>query len=426
MIIEKKVKKILKKADAKSIAILSSGVMIAQIISVILQPIATRLYTPADYGVLSLIISISTMFVPFATFQYHMSIVNAEDDKEVNTLCKLNLIITIITSIILTIGFLLIKFLNLNLYKTTGNWIYMGVIFYFFQGLINIVDSYNNRNNEYKLMASVSMRRSLVSGIMKIIFGFFNIGILGLIISQIFSIIAGIKIQSKAILIRKREIYYSSIEEMKRVAIKYKHQPFFSLPGIFVVQFSYSILPTIINPFFGTTEGGFFSLSMTMLGIPLSLISDNVARVFFKNAAKENKEKGNFKSTFLNTSAVLILLSILGFGVLWFVSEPLFALVFGQRWLRSGTFVKLLIPMYAARFIVTGLMHGFIITDKQLLKVILQSFFMIEVIIINYLTQKYILSIEIFLSLVNWCYFFTYIILYIALYSTSKGQRSSD
>ena len=91
-------------------------------------------------------------------------------------------------------------------------------------------------------------------------------------------------------------------------------------------------------------------------------MSNNVSRVFFKNASEEYEKTGSFYSAFRNTSVMLISLSVVGFSLLWFIAEPAFSLVYGKEWVRSGVFVKRLIPMYAARFIVTGMMHGFVIS----------------------------------------------------------------
>ena len=77
MAIWNRIKLIMEKADTKHIVILSMGVLGGQIVNILVQPIATRLYSPEAFGNLSLMISLGTMFAPIATLQYHIAIVHS-------------------------------------------------------------------------------------------------------------------------------------------------------------------------------------------------------------------------------------------------------------------------------------------------------------------------------------------------------------
>src|SRR5690606_36735852 len=106
--------------------------------------------------------------------------------------------------------------------------------------------------------------------------------------------------------------------------------------------------------------------------------------------------------------------------ILWFIVEPTFALLYGDNWSRSGIFVKILIPMFALRFVVSSMMHGFIVSGKQLLKLLIQSLFIIESITIYTIAKLYHLPIEEFLLYLCIVYFFNCIILFLILYFTSR------
>lgn len=418
-----RIKLIIKRADAKHIIMLSMGVLGGQIISILAQPIATRLYSPEAFGNLSLMVSLGTMFAPIATLQYHISIVHSKKEDEF-ALCKLNLLSVVITAFIFFLCLCAYLQFGSKKYDTVGSLIYISIVWYIMNGLVSIVESYNNRHNEYQLMAKVTFNRAVVSNVVKIIFGIFHFDVLGLVIAQTLGYIAGIKKQSKSIIKYLNDIWKTDIKKVFEVAKTYRAQPLYALPGIFILQFSYSALAVIINTLFSTREGGFFSLSVTVLGIPLSLVSNNVSRVFFKNASEEYEKTGSFRSVFRNTSAMLILLSVVGFSLLWLIAEPAFSLVYGEEWVRSGVFVKILIPMYAARFIVTGMMHGFVISNKQRLKTILQSLFIVAMVFGYYLAVKGMINVEEFLYYINWTYFALYVLLFLALWKQSKGKNA--
>lgn len=422
MAIWNRIKLIMEKADTKHIVILSMGVLGGQIVNILVQPIATRLYSPEAFGNLSLMISLGTMFAPIATLQYHIAIVHSKKEEEF-ALYKLNFLLVAITAFFFF--FCLFGYLQFGTpkYDTVGSLIYISILWYIMNGLVSIVESYNNRHNEYQLMAKVTFNRAIVSNIVKVILGVFHFEVLGLVIAQTLGYIAGIKKQSKSIIQHWNDIWKTDGKQVLEVASRYRAQPLYALPGIFILQFSYSALAVVINTLFSTREGGFFSLSVTVLGIPLSLVSNNVSRVFLKNASEEYEKTGSFYSAFRNTSVMLISLSVVGFSLLWFIAEPAFSLVYGKEWVRSGVFVKRLIPMYAARFIVTGMMHGFVISNKQRLKTILQSLFIAAMALGYSLAASGRMEVEGFLSYINWTYFALYIVLFFVLWKQSKGEH---
>ena len=417
------IKNIFQKADAKHIIMLSSGVLLGQVVAMLLQPIATRLYSPEAFGCLSLVVSFGTMFSPVTTLQYHISIVHSPDEDEY-PLCKLVLLCVCTTSLLLFLGLLVILILDLDEYRSVGHWILFGAVIHFLSGITNCIESYNNRHSEYALMTKVTVHRATAGGIVKILLGLLHFETAGLVLSQCVGTIAGIRKQSQSIIKHYKEILSVSFSDVWRMAKKYSDQPIFAMPGIFILQFSYSFIPVIINTCFSTREGGFFSITVAILGLPLNLISNNVSRVFFKNASEELEKTGCFSSSFRNTAILLISISLVGFSLLWFIAEPLFSIIYGEEWVQSGIFTKILIPMYAARFVMSGLMHGFVISKKQRLKTFLQSLFIVAMAVGYILSKLKIVSIEGFLSYINWTYFLLYIVLFIVLWYQSKKNSN--
>jgi O-antigen/teichoic acid export membrane protein len=87
--------KILRKNDFKSILMLSGGTIVSQIIAFIAQPIATRIYSPEDFGVMAMVLAVFTMFSPIMNGHYNLSIVTSKEDDEAYILTKLSLYIGI-------------------------------------------------------------------------------------------------------------------------------------------------------------------------------------------------------------------------------------------------------------------------------------------------------------------------------------------
>jgi len=424
--IKSKTANVFEKSGIKNILILSSGVLIAQIIGFISMPITTRLYSVEAFGVLAIIVSMVSIFKPIITLQYHMGIVTANSDKQANVLSALTLIIIIICTIIVGLGLFITNLANPLIFSEVGLWIYAVVPLLFLTAIVQVIDSYNNRFGQYKLMASVHLQRAISSNAVKIILGYFQAGHWGLVISQLVSVTFGIKKQGQYIVTEFTQIKKTTLKELKEEAVKHKAQPLYSLPGLFVTTFSFSILPVFITSMYGIKEAGFFSVAMTVLGMPLTLISSNVARIFFKNADLEIKKCGDFRKTFQSTSLLLSILSFSGFTLLWFSIEPLFAILYGEKWITSGTYIKILIPMFAIRLVVSSLMHGFIVSGKQSLKLGLQFLFIISSLTTFTVTNMYNLTIDCFLEIINISYSLIYIVLFLVLYISSKNKINNE
>ena len=66
-------------AGIKNFSKLLSANIIAQIIGLIVYPILTRIYSPEDFGILNLFLSISGVLVILSTAEYYNEIKNTQD-----------------------------------------------------------------------------------------------------------------------------------------------------------------------------------------------------------------------------------------------------------------------------------------------------------------------------------------------------------
>lgn len=421
----KRLNRLLRENDLKNITILSGGVVISQMISIIAQPIAARLYTPRDFGIMAIITSLVGIFASSLDGQYHLSIVSAKSDKEANAITALSIYFGLIVSAIVSLGIVIYTIASPKTFVEAGLWIYLAIPLIFMSGISNVIASYNNRYEQYKLLASVALYRAVASNIVKLGLGFAQIGFTGLITANVVSVLAGIKKQSAYLRKNLKLILSTNKKELFEVLKKYKVQPLFSAPGIFVVSYSYSIVPIFISIFYGIQEVGYYSLTIVMLGLPVSLVSGNVGTVFFRKASIEKAKYGCFYRSLKSSFILLFLLSIVPFVVLFFFAEPLFSFLFGTEWLRSGTFVQLLIPWYWMNFIVGSLMYSFIISGNQLTKLIIQCLFVVFTFAVFYAAKSKHLPIEEFLLTISIVYAFTYLILLFVIFKASKQKTNS-
>jgi O-antigen/teichoic acid export membrane protein len=415
-------KEIFKSDFFKSIIQLTTGSLLAQLITIVVSPISTRLYTPEQLGIYSLILTITSVFGPIICGKYDLAIVSAKSEKEVANLILSSAIFATVFTSIISIGYSIYLNNNITIVNEVGVYAYIIVLILLVNGFINIASSYNNRQKEYIIISSVYVTRSLFQNIGLIFFGLLKLGAVGLLISQLVGSLFGLKKQTKT-LYKNKEIFKTvKFHDIKREMVKHIHQPLYSMPAHFVNSSSYSILNFFITGLFGMEVFGYYSMSYRMLGLPLSLVSSNVSKVFFQRAYQEKIETGSFRRTLKITTLFLFVLSVPIVLFLMFFAPQIFKFVFGEKWYFSGVYVKILAPMYGIRLIVSALTPAVIIAGKQKIELLIQLLFCITSIIMFFICKIMHTDIYIFLNLITISYFSIYLLFYLIIYKSSGNQ----
>lgn len=402
----------------KAILLLSSGSIIAQGIRAIATPVLTRLYSPETMGIYTYLISISAIFMGVANLRYEMAIVTDKDDSHIFPLIKLSSIIGIGVSIVASIGFAVYFYIK-------GKPVIWAVILLFnilAYAITNVLTAYNNRNKEYKLISSMYVVRTATQFVLAIILGIMNPIAWFLLIPYVLGEYAGITRQSKSLRGYFSNVINSPISDLKSVASLHKKQPLFSTPALLANSLSYSLITIFIESLFGLETVGYYSISVSLLGLPLAVIGGNISKVFMQRASGECAHSGSYKDSFNKTFLVLLALSIPMVIVMYYFATPLCRIIFGSEWAKSGAYIMILAPMFGIRFITSALSPAFTIVKKQQVELILQCVFLIFNFVSYYITKNHNLGIEGFLSIVSGLFSLAYIIYLFFIFIYSRKQ----
>lgn len=404
----------------KNMAVMTMGTVLGQVIIVGVSPLLTRIYLPSQLGAFTLVLTLVTLFTPIVNGRYDISIVVAENEKEANSLVIVGVLISVIVSLLIGLGIFVYSIISPTTFQDVGIWLYLVIPMLIIVGITNVLLSYNNRHSQYKLIASVNLIRSFVQATTQVIFGLLGFGTPGLIISQLISLSFAIKKQAKYASKHINNINKITRNNCLDVIKKFKNQPLYSAPALFINSFSNSILIFMITYLYGIKEVGYYAIAYRVLGLPITVITANVARIFYERAHQEMKSNGNFYNIFKKTALLLFAISVPFFLLLAFTPTYLYELVFGNEWGRVGVFVAILTPMYAIKFIVSSLSLSLVIGNKQKVELLLQIGFIVNSIIAFGFSKIMKLEIEYFLSLVSTLYFINYLIVLIVILRLSK------
>ena len=410
-------KKIIPKSPfVKNVLTLMTGTTISQAIPIAISPILTRIYSPEDFGVLSMFIAITAIISSVVTGRYEFAIILPKDDKKAQSLLSLCIVISAFFS---SVFFLIIFFFHDFIVEYFDNseisfWLYFFPLVVFLMGVFNAFNYYLSREKRFTDIAQANILKSLslVSG--QLLFSLFKNGAFGLIIGRIFSALVTPLYILKKLQNQQTKIIFNR-DDLKSVAKRYIDFPKFAMwAGLFnnlALYFNNLLIPII----YSTSVLGFFSLVFRVLGAPFTLISTSVGQVFFKEISDVKNNHQDAQKVIWKLAIKLFPISVLGFGVIFFISEYLFSFVFGQEWRVAGVYAKYLIPMFILKFVVSPLTNVHSVYEKQKLSLLLQllMFFLslISIAIVYFLHLSFIHFLILYSSFLSVFYVFRFIII---------------
>ncbi|HDG5659394.1 TPA: type 8 capsular polysaccharide synthesis protein Cap8K [Staphylococcus aureus] len=395
--------------------ILSSG--IAQVILIITTPIITRLYSPTEFGEFTIFSNIAMILIPIINARYDLLIVNTKNDRSANILSQISFLISLLILLILIPIFAISAWLYPNFIL---DFIFI-IIMLFLVSLTNIFTNYLNKERKYKVLSLINVFRAGSMALLQIIFGLLALGSLGLIIGFSLSYIAGITLGYKTF--KKHFNIVRDKEETKALFLENKNQLVYSTPSILLNSLSFSVVVFFIGILYTNTEVGIYGMAIRVLGIPVTIISLGLSKIFMQQANDYYIEHGNFRNLLLKFSSILVIVSIILYVPLYLFSEELVNILLGHSWVDAITVIKIVIPLFVIRLIVSTVSLSVIVLQKQQLELILQALFLIGTTVTFVISKMFNLTFLNFVSINTVVLIVSYMIFFIALYYFAKNKQ---
>ena len=334
-----------------------TGTVIAQLLSILLQPVLRRLFSPESFGIFSVYLSLIGIIIVISSLRYDDAIVLPKSDKESINLVGLSLILNFTVSLIIFIlvyllGGRIISFLNLPS-NFPVSMLYIIPVGIFLLGTYQALNNWLIRKKKYYSVSVNKLVRRSSEGVAQICFALFK-SFNGLIYSDIFG--QATNVATVAIQARKNHLNLKLISaaKLRYVLNKYADFPKYNLIPSFMSSCSYLLPPIFINKFFSPETAGFFDLSKLLLSIPLAFIASSLSSVLLQRISEKYNRKetiiADLKPVFIIVGFISVaeIITIILFG------EDIFKIVFGKEWINSGTISKIMVWSLALNFIVSS------------------------------------------------------------------------
>ncbi|MEN6560332.1 MAG: oligosaccharide flippase family protein [Acidobacteriota bacterium] len=375
----------------RNVITVASGTVIGQGIVVLASPIITRLYDPADLGILAVYGSILSIFTVIASLRYEIVIPLPEEEADAVNILGLALSIVFITSLLVGGICLILGRQIADLVKAPGLrphlWILpigVGLI-----GAYQVFASWAVRKQSFGLIAKTKVNQGIGSVLTQVGLGILKIKPLGLLIGQVIGLASGSSTIGLQLLKQNRTLLKNlSFERMRRIALRYKRFPFVGAPAALLNSFTVNLPAILFAAFYGPQVAGWYAITQRAIGMPLNLAGQSIAQVYFGKAAPlVRSSSDSFSRLSRSLFLRLLFIGLLIMAPIVLIAPSLFVFVFGSKWAESGSYLPRLAPLFVAQFISLPFGCTLDILEQQGL-FLLREIVRIALIILAFLTME--------------------------------------
>ena len=355
---------------ANVIKLLSSRIA-AQVIGFATAPISARLFSPDDFGIRQIFVSIAGVIAVITCLRYELSIPLGRNEKEVSASFTLSLFFTLIFTLVVLAVVPVLKGKIAQWFKAPELKIFLGLlpIAVFIGGLGSSLRYWAAREGRFGAMAWSDFSSALGSRLAPIAWaviigasaaglfaGYFAGAVVGILVLLIF-------LSRK--LVSDIKNAHLNFEMLWTVAKRHKKFPIFSTWSGLLNTLSRELPTMVLGLYFSTTVVGYYSLGYRLVSLPMGLLGGSISQVFFPVAAKEYNEKGTLSQIVSNMFRRLVQIGVFPLVVLGFLGSILFGFVFGEKWIEAGVYSQILAAWLLFFFINSPLSSVFAILNRQ-------------------------------------------------------------
>lgn len=357
---------------ARSVSVLAGGTAAAQIMLVLAAPLLTRLYSPEDFGLLAVYVSLLALLGVVSSLRYELAIPLPEDDVDAANLVALSLLLVVLTTV-LSVAF--VALLATPIAHALGvpaleDYLWLLPVGILFSGGYNVFSSWSIRTKRFSTIAGTKLRQALVTIAIQIVG--FKLGGLGLLLGQVAGHSVGTACLARPAFAAPafNKISWRGIQQ---AAVRYHRFPVFTTWSGLANTAGHQLPPIMFAAFFSASAAGLYALAHRVLTLPSNLIGSAIGNVFFSHGS-DSYRNGRLTALYAGLQDKLVQIGLPPAILLIVVGPDLFELLFGPNWRVAGNFAQWLAVGAFAGFVVSPLSMVFAILEKQDVGLLLQGF----------------------------------------------------
>lgn len=403
----------------KSAAKLAGSSAAVQALAFVWSVAYARIYSPEDIGLYALVLTGESLLGGILSLRCEALIVSAPEEEQALDYCRLALCLSAVVSVLGAIVYSAICLTKGN----QGNLVWPLLITLLARGAWNVLSSWNNRHSDYGRMAASRLARTVTQGLCGVALGLAGTGVTGLAAAHAMGMVMGAVCQARPLWQQRRILFGRGKYIFCNMKQAYR-QIVFATPAVFANRFSYSAMLVLTEKLFGSAALGFYSTASKVVSMPVEILSQSLASVYFREASVEHAETGCFTKTLRKTSWLMLELSLL-MGLVGYVAAPwAFTLVYGAEWAFCGQVARWILPMMCVRMVVSAVAQGFQIVGRQEIELVLQSASAVGILVCGLVSRCLAWPMETFLCVASSVLMLSYVATYLWILHFAQGKKS--
>ncbi|WP_019143184.1 oligosaccharide flippase family protein [Noviherbaspirillum massiliense] len=348
----------------RGVSVLVAGTTSGHLLTILAAPVLTRLYQPDDLGLLAVFTALVGIVSNVASLRYQAAIPLPDNDEEADALLALSLLAVVLISGISAIPVLAFPGQIAHLLNTPhlADFLLLLPLGIFFIGIYNVFHIWAIRTKAFTPVAKTRFSQSATTAVIQLAGSTF--GPAALLVGQI----TGYAVGSASYVFRVIHARWPYLKRVKlssilAVAVRYKQFPLFSTWSSLFNTIGAELPSILFAVLFGPAVAGIYALANRVLAVPMQLLGQAIADVFFSGAAEASRQ-GRLESLIAAIHSRLAHFAMPPILVLLLGGPDIFAQVFGPEWEEAGVFAQWLAPWLYFAFITSTLSSLFVVLDK--------------------------------------------------------------
>ncbi len=325
---------------ARKVGLLTSGTAAAQLITLLILPILTRLFSPEQFGVLASYVAIVAIVSTVSGLRYETAIPLASNDSQAFHLLLLS------AGSVFFFAFVTTSFVALlpdHVLPLGGvKWLIpVGLVGI---GIYQALSFWALRNKAYKTLAKTKFSQGIGRAVTQMGAGLLGAGAGGLALGEVVGRSAGIVplawSERHRLLVFGRKVTYNELCSTARV---YREFPLLVSPASLMNSAGLQVPTLLIASLYGPIVAGWYFAAQRIVALPVQMIARAVGDVFLAEAPEvAKKDPARLRIMFRTVSNRLLLCGAVPAGMLILGAPWTVSWLLGAEWKTAGVFLQLL------------------------------------------------------------------------------------
>ncbi|HYH09761.1 MAG TPA: oligosaccharide flippase family protein [Thermoanaerobaculia bacterium] len=371
---------------ARSAAMLAGGTAIAHGLTILAAPLLTRLYTPAEFGVLGVFTSFVLVASAVACARFDVAAVAAKERAEAASLTAAAVLVAIPGTLLATaiLAFMVRRrILGFETLPTLG--IALAGVAVFCTAVFTALRYWFIREEAFPLMSKIAVYQGIGRVAVQLVLGVAGAGWGGLVGGEIAARAAGIGNMARSAMRSIRDSGAGAMHAMRAAVHRHRAFALYSLPSTLVDTLSLQLVLPLLARYYGTAEAGEFTLVQRLLTVPLAFLSISIADTFHGRAATYAREQPQaLRSLFLKTARALFLVGVGPIVAVMVLAPFTFEFIFGAEWKRAGLLTTIIAPLTLCQLVVAPISRIVFVVEKLLRRKLVSDAIVLSVVLLSF------------------------------------------